>query len=480
MNTAPAKLSRREQEVANLVAEGLTSKEIGSRLFITERTAEGHIDSIRNKLGVRSRAQIAAWVTAEAARPQAPAAVEAPPAVAAAPLRPQPAAVGRRTVGWIWLSGGAMAMIAIGIVIATVLLPALTTTPLRGPLISTYAGTGVGGGLSPDNDPARSTSISSPEGVAVGPNGLVYFTDGNRIRVVGTDGRVQTVAGTGDAGFAGDSGPALQANLAFSSPLGGEMVGIAVDVKGDVYFSDTFNDRVREITDGKIVTVAGAGHPGHSAVAPPPADIGDGGPGVDALLFQPRGLALDSLGNLYIADTVANRVRKLDVNGVITTVAGNGQFGFGGDGAPATQSELSGPEGLAIDAQNNLFVSDAGNDRIRKISNGVITTVVGDGATGDSGDGGPASKSALNMPLGIAFDARGTLYVADAAGGRIRKVDVLGAITTVAGIGVEGYAGDSQAAIASELNMPVALVASGPNLYIADSANNRIRLVQVG
>ena len=491
MNTAPAKLSRREREVAKLVAEGLTSKEIGQRLFISERTAEGHVDQIRNKLGFRSRAQIAAWFAAEAATAAAhqPIAPALPQAVLAEPHQQARSATQRqrrrpefaRASRWIWVTGGVMAMVALGIVTVTVLLPALTPTPARGPDIETFAGTGIAS-VSPDNELARSTNLIGPNGVAVDEAGHVYFVDGNRIRMVDHSGRVQTVAGTGIPGFSGDNGPALQASLSIG-PAPAEVVGLVVDPKGNVFFSDTGNDRVREITssDHKIVTVAGSGAPGHSFIARSQGDVGDGRPGVSALLSQPRGLALDIVGDLFIADTGDNRVRKIDPVGLISTIAGNGTPGWSGDGGPADLAQLSAPEGIALDAQGDLFIADTANGRIRKVSSGVITTFAGNGTSGFSGDGSPATKAEFIVPLGLAVDSRGNLYIADAGNNRVRQINLAGGITTIAGSGDVGYSGDSHAATSAKLNLPAALAIDQSNdLYVADSGNNRLRLVRLG
>jgi len=491
VSTAPAKLSRREREVAKLVAEGLTSKEIGQKLFISERTAEGHVDQIRNKLGFRSRAQIAAWFAAEAAtglahQPIAPALPHAVPgasqqqgrpATQRRGLRPELALAGR----WIWVTSGAMLMVALGIVTVTILLPALTPAPMRGPAIETFVGTGLAS-VSPDNDLARSTNLIGPNAVAVDQAAQVYFADGNRIRMVDHGGRVQTLAGTGIPGFAGDNGPALQASLSLG-PAPAEVVGLVVDSKGNVFFSDTGNDRVREITasDHRIITVAGSGPPGHSLIAQSPSDVGDGGPGVNALLAQPRGLALDSAGDLFIADTGDNRIRKLDPMGLISTFAGEGTLGWTGDGGPPDMAELCAPEGIALDAQGDLFIADTCNARIRKVSGGVITTFAGNGTSGFSGDGLAATKAEFIVPLGLAVDSRDNLYVADSGNNRVRRIDLKGVITTIAGSGEVGYSGDSRTAASAKLNLPAALAIDHSNdLYVADSGNNRMRLVRLG
>ena len=466
------KLSRREREVAKLVAEGLTSREIGEKLFISERTAEGHVEQIRSKLGFRSRAQIAAWFVSEAGT--LPPAQPAPPT----PERARRIQVMDRARRWTWAGGGAMGALAIAILTVTVLIPALTASA-PGPHITTYAGTGIAS-VSADGDPAKSTNLVAPSGIAVSRTGEVFVADGDRIRVIGTDGRVRTVAGTGASGFEGDGGPALVARLSIAANGRAEVIGLAIDGKGNVFVSDTGNNRVREITpDGTIFTVAGSGAPGFRS--PPAVDVGDGRRGTEAVLSEPRGLAVDQQGNVLIADTGDNRVRRLDANGIITTVAGTGQLGWSGDGGPAIQAELSAPEGLALDPQGDLFIADSGNERIRKITNGIITTIAGDGSSGFSGDGGPGLKARLNIPLGLAVDSRGNLYFADTANDRVRKLDLSDTITTVAGDGRAGFGGDSQPASAAMLNLPVAVaVGSSGDLYIADASNNRIRAVRLG
>jgi sugar lactone lactonase YvrE len=365
-----------------------------------------------------------------------------------------------------------MGMLALGIVLMTVVVPALSGTP-TGPRMETFGGTGLAS-VSADGNPARSTSLIGPNGIVVSPTGEVYFADGDRIRKVDRNGLVQTVAGTGSPGFAGDGGPPLQSQLwlsCFGTPA---VVGLAIDANGDVFFSDTCNERVRKITpDGVIRTVAGGG-------GPRTAGVGDRGPGVDALLNDPRGLALDGLGDLFIADTGDNRVRKLDPTGIISTVAGNGMLGWGGDGGPANLAELSAPEAVALKG-DDLYISDAGNERIRRVSggSGVITTVAGDGSSGFSGDGGPAIEARLSLPMGLAFDGRGNLYVTDSGNDRVRKIDLAGVITTVAGNGHAGFSGDGKPATSAMLNLPVAIAfGSAGEMYIADGQNNRIRVVR--
>jgi uncharacterized protein (TIGR03437 family) len=224
-----------------------------------------------------------------------------------------------------------------------------------------------------------------------------------------------------------------------------------------------------------INTFAGNGTFGYS---------GDNGPATSAQLNQPWGVAVDAAGNVYIADTVNNRIRKV-ANGVISTVAGNGTLGYSGDDGPATSAQLSWPGGVAVDSAGNLYVADQNNFRIRKVSNGVITTVAGNGMPGYSGDNGPATSAKLYGPVGVAVDSAGNLYIADQPNNRIRKVSN-GVITTVAGNGPDlygngGYSGDNGPATSARLNWPegVAVDFAG-NLFIADYRNNRIRKVSNG
>ena len=278
---------------------------------------------------------------------------------------------------------------------------------------------------------------------------------------------IETVAGNGTPGFSGDGGAATATQLNGPS-------GVAVDGAGNLYIADASNRRIRKVDAAGVITrVAGNGTPGFS---------GDGGPAVAAQLSFPSGVAVDGAGNLYIADSVSNSIRKVDAAGVITTVAGDGTRGYGGDGGAATAAQLKLPSGVAVDGAGNLYIADASNRRIRKVdAAGVITTVAGDGVLGNSGDGGPASAARLYGPTGVALDGAGNLYIADWGNDSIRKVDYsTGVITTVAGTGINGYSGDGGLPTEAQLNRPqhVALDGAG-NLYIADRFNNRIRRVSV-
>ena len=284
------------------------------------------------------------------------------------------------------------------------------------------------------------------------------------LTVVSPTSGIYTVAGTGAYGFSGDGGPATSAQL--NSPS-----GVTVDRTGNLFIADRGNHRIRKVSpEGVIVTVAGFANSGYS---------GDGGPATSARLSYPSGVAVDASGNLYIADTGSHHVRKVSAAGIITTVAGQGEEGYSGDGGPASSAQLRSPSGVAVDQSGNLFIADYGNDRIRKISiDGVITTIAGNGTSGYSGDGGPATGAQLSGPRRVALDASGNLYVADLGNNCIRKISPGGTITTVAGSGTSGYSGDGGPATSAKLNGPVSLTidASGA-LFISDYSNFRIRKV---
>lgn len=328
-----------------------------------------------------------------------------------------------------------------------------------GGIITTVAGNGTNG-FSGDGGPAVDAQLNGAVAVTVDTEGSLFIADyvNNRIRKVTKQGIITTVAGNGVAGYSGDGGPAVRASLA-------QITGVAVDGTGNLFIASF--DVVRKVTpDGIITSVAGVGNPSQGV------GLGDGGPAARAEV-HPWGVAVDSAGNLFIAEYAARRVRKVAPNGTISTVAGGGNTG---DGGPASSAQLSGPAALAVDSVGNLFISDG---RIRKVSpGGIITTVSGGGAGIGcfSGDGGPASSAQLSPAGGVAVDAAGNLFIADTGNLRIRKVSADGIITTVAGNGTLGFSGDGGPATSAQLSRPVGVaVDNRGNLFISDYA--RIRKV---
>jgi uncharacterized protein (TIGR03437 family) len=375
-----------------------------------------------------------------------------------------------------------------------------------------------------DGGQALAATLSQPEGIAVDGSGNVYFADAatHRVRKIAADGSIQTVAGTGAAGFAGDGGPANAAQL-------NQPYGLALDHAGNLYIADLGNGRVRKIaTDGMIQTVAGGG-------ALPATSIGQGGPAASAQLSQPRNVALDAAGSLYISDFGANQIYQVASNGILSLVAGTGTAGFSGVGTSALLAQMNAPAGLAVDPSGTLYFADSANNRVRKVYGGVITdvfdtrgptglalnstgilyvaaasyfgtiaqqipgiasardvtldpvgdvyftsgafvmeiprggkvaTIAGSGtATYFGGDGGPATDAQLDSPSGIVVDSSGNWYIADTLNNRIRLVTPAGVISTIAGTGDP-----------AELNGPRAIAVDGSNnLYIADTGNNAVR-----
>ncbi|MBT5874515.1 MAG: hypothetical protein HOH43_13940, partial [Candidatus Latescibacteria bacterium] len=339
--------------------------------------------------------------------------------------------------------------------------------------LTTIAGTG-SGGYSGDGGQATEAMLNSPTSVSVDAAGVVYIADANnhRVRSVALDGLITTVAGDGFndgfglGRFTGDSGPATTASLA-------RPWDVFVDAAGILYVADRENQRIRQVaTDGTITTFAGNG-----SLSP----VGDGGQAIDAGFVFPSSVIVSTAGVMYIAETSGNRIRRVATNGVITTVAGTGVGGNTGDGGPATLATLLSPLALYLDAADNLFIADAGNDRIRKVdASGVISTFAGTGDIGFSGDGGAATDARLDAPSGIWGASDGTLYIADSSNNRLRKVDLNGVISSVAGNGNTFFAGDGGPATTARLQSPAAVaLASDGTVYIADSENNRVRSIDL-
>jgi hypothetical protein len=326
--------------------------------------------------------------------------------------------------------------------------PVLTLTP---GIAMTAAGTGVSG-YSGDGGLATSAQFNSPMGMARDSQGNSYVADlGNSVvRKIAVDATVSTVAGNGTQGYSGDGGPAIGAQLAFPT-------AVALDGAGNLYIADYFNACVRKVdTNGTISTFATASG------------------------FLVRGVATDGAGNVYFSSSYEG-VWKVDTQGVTTKIVGTGTPGFGGDGGPATEAQTAGVAGLAVDGSGNLYIAEVLNSDVRKVdTNGIITTIAGNQQFGYSGDGGPATGAKFNGPTDVRIDAAGDLYIADSSNNRIRKVNAAGTISTIVGNGNYGYFGDGGLASAAEFAGPtaIALDASG-NIFIADTGNSVIRKVQV-
>jgi sugar lactone lactonase YvrE len=306
--------------------------------------------------------------------------------------------------------------------------------------------------LSGDGGPAAQAQLGNPYAVAVDSGGDLFIADNQNavIRKVDPTGNITTIAGNGLAGFAGDGGPAVAAEL--SDPR-----GVAVAPNGDVYISDTGNSRVRKVdhSTGLISTI-------------------------DCCLNLPRAVAVDANGNVYIADTGDNAVYVYKSTSGLAPIAGTGIAGYSGDGGPATAANLNQPRGLAIDASSNVYIGDSGNNRVRRVDHatGNITTVAGNGTAGLAGDGRAATSAELNFPFGLAVDAAGNLYIADANNQRIRVVDIRGNIDSVVGTcgGVAGFSGDGGPASTAHVNFPYGVAVDGfGDVFIADVNSNRVR-----
>ncbi|PQJ08775.1 hypothetical protein CJD36_022515 [Flavipsychrobacter stenotrophus] len=275
---------------------------------------------------------------------------------------------------------------------------------------------------------------------------------------------IVNVAGNLNEYYSGDGGPATTASLA--NPY-----GISVSKQGNVYIADHNNFVVRKVgTDGIITTVAGNHTYGYS---------GNGGPATAAQLMFPWDVAVDDSENLYIADMANQVVRKVSHTGIISTFAGNHTYSFSGDGGPATAAGLANPQCVAVDRYGNVYISDGGNNRIRKVDTaGTITTVTGNGTPGLSGDGGPASLAMISHAAGMAFDTAGNLYFSDKVNYKVRKISTAGIISTVAGIGTEGFSGDGGPATAAQFRGPEGLaVDKSGTIYAADGENDLIRKI---
>jgi len=352
-----------------------------------------------------------------------------------------------------------------------------------GERIATVAGAGAAG-FGGDGGPATSALLTSPSGLAPldpvngGAGFLIADTGDNRIRRVGADGTIQTVAGAGPAAgapgaYGGDglppTDPAVRLNQprgvsAFAAVVGGAAAGFLI--------ADTGNNRIRRVQNGLISSVAGDGTAGFG---------GDGDGAQIAQLDQPAGVAALADGGFLIADTGNNRIRRVSASGIVTTVAGVGKPAFAGDGGPATQAGLNAPAAVAPLAGGGFLIADTGNDRIRRVdADGTIRTVAGAGTRGFGGDGGPAGRALLNAPAGVAALADGSIAIADSGNQRVRLVGPDGTIRTLAGSGTAGFSGDGGDPELAQLSDPRAAAPDGTRMLIADAANNRVRAVAQG
>jgi sugar lactone lactonase YvrE len=365
--------------------------------------------------------------------------------------------------------------------------------------ISTFAG----GSLGTTGLAAIRVAIGYPQGVAVDATGNLYFVSSNSVFKVDADGVLKRIAGNLHPGYAGDGGPGVESQLSITPGLNRlGSASLAIDDSGNVYISDYFNERIRKVSiDGSITTLAQIAARGLAIdsgrnlyfinncsvrkLSPSGSittvagdgycpDDDEGVMGTSAALINPSTVAVDAAGNLFVAEL--NRVRKIDMSGTITTVAGDGTLGDSGDGGPATRAQLSATS-ITLDSAGNLYI--VGNHRVRKVSPaGIISTVAGNGIFGFSGDGGSAIDAQLYGPSGAAVGANGDLYIADMANRRIRKVSTDGILTTVAGGGDNGDGGPASKAVFDFFPWGGGMGADGKgNLYIADSADVRIRKV---
>ena len=357
----------------------------------------------------------------------------------------------------------ALALVGLGSGVAeAAVLPAVTQDS---PIVA-FAGTGVAG-YTGDGGPATAARLNQPRDADLGPDGSLVITDtsNHRIRRISPDGTISLVAGTGVAGYSGDGGPATAARIHWPHD-------VLVDDVGTVYIADSANHCIRRVDlNGTITTFAGTGASGFS---------GDGGQASQAKLRNPKGLALFE-NHLYVADGKNDRIRRINLaTGIITTVAGSGSRGFSGDGGPATMAALDEPQRIDVDSMGRIYIADSNNDRIRRFTpGGVITTVAGTGASGYSGDGGPATLARIQQPRGVSVAGDDAFYIADTNNHRIRRVDLAtGIITTVVGSGSRGYSGNGgQAGDARLFNPRGVTVDSEGRMFVSDTLNNVVRLV---
>jgi uncharacterized protein (TIGR03437 family) len=319
----------------------------------------------------------------------------------------------------------------------------------------------------PPRTPASVVTMTEPIGLAIGPNGTVYFAEstGHRIAQVEQDLAVTRVTGNQVNSCCGDNGPALLGRV-------GGPTGLAVAPNGALLIADTNNQMIRRVANGVITSIAGLTFLAGST--------GDGGPAVEARVNTPWGIVADAAGNIYFSERNGHRIRRIDTRGVISTFAGTGTAGFSGDGGRATSALLNLPSGIAFNAAGELLIADTLNQRIRAVgTNGVIRTIAGTGENALTGDGGPASAAALRNPTGLAVDRNGNVYITQDGSGFIRRINPAGVISLFAGMFGYGFAGDGGSPLAASFSRPLGIAAAdNGDVYIADTQNNRIRVVR--
>jgi uncharacterized protein (TIGR03437 family) len=388
-----------------------------------------------------------------------------------------------------------------------------------GGTITTTAGTGQAG-YSGDGGAASAATLNQPRGVAVNAAGEIFVADSQnrRVRKIAADGTISTVVGSGVSGTSGEGGPATQAQLfnplavaldtqgrlhvadstrvlavaadgMLSRVAGGgatagtaadggpatqaDLViwGLAIDAQNNIFVSEHTADRIRKITPDGVI----------HTVSGASHYQGDGGPATEAVLYNPDSVTPDGEGGFYIADMLNNVVRHVDEAGTIRTVAGNGILGFSGDGGPATQARLAAPQGVAHDQNGDLYIADSGNDRVRKVdTQGMISTFAGTGTNGSAGDGGAATAALFRSLVDVKVDSEGNVYLTDSSDNRVRVIDAAGVIHALAGTGQGGFSGDGGPATQAQLNFPseVEVDEASGNIYIADEFNGRVRVVR--
>ena len=334
--------------------------------------------------------------------------------------------------------------------------------------ISTFAGGSFASGTG-DGGPATNGHLLSPSGVCTDKFGNIYVADQNdcRIRKIDTAGIITTVAGRGPGGasFYGDGGQADSARICYPE-------GVAVDTAGNIYIADQNNNAIRVVRGGIIHTLAGNGIAG---------DTVNGGPATAARLWHPADVAVDKYGNVFFVDQDNHKMKRIDTAGIITTIAGTGVPGYNGDGIAADTALLNFPQGIAVDTFGNVYIADFYNSRVRKVdmTTGLISTIAGTGVGGaTAGDGGPATAATIWDAAAVGLDKMGNIYLTDFYNFKIRKIDPLGNISTIAGNDTSGFTGDCGPATNAEMSFAQGVTADDSgNVYIADFANSRVRKV---